>query len=552
MMPVPPLLGTMAFAGCVVAVCAGAVQQDGGVQAEEAYGGYFLRLGAIVCGVSLVAQIAVSCACGESIEQELAVNSDSTRVFREDEGISKLVPVVHGRKDTSTPLNKYTVKEVAQHSNRSDLWIMVDGLVYDITSYVDKHPGGVLPMENMAGKDCTDVLANYHAARVFKHMLPPFLIGEVTDYTVFPHVADFRAVRQELLRRGLFETDMRYYAKMCTWYMLLLLSSLYLSLHGQHAMIRMSGAVGIGLFWQQLAGLGHDLGHSGVTHVFMKDHLIGSVLTSLMGISTCWWKRNHNTHHIACNSIEHDPDIQHMPLMAVSPRIWSKPFWSTYYEKWVTMDAFGQWAVGHQDYLFFILMAFARFNLYVQSLTLLLSRERVHFRKTELVGLIVYFSWVGAVTLSQATAFQSVAWLLLSHAASGLLHVQIVTSHWAMETHHGRAYNDERDEWYITQLKTTMNIDTNPWLDWVHIGLQFQIEHHLYPRLPKHNLRKARDLVKVVCKKHGIHYHEPCFFQAVRDTMMTLSSAAAHARSSKKGKSGFYESALWDGLTLSG
>ena len=77
------------------------------------------------------------------------------------------------------------------------------------------------------------------------------------------------------------------------------------------------------------------------------------------------------------------------------------------------------------------------------------------------------------------------------------------------------AYNDADDEWYITQLKTTMNFDTPPaplcgiavtlgasltgtrfsvamlfWrLDWVHIGLQFQIEHHLFPRLPRHNLR---------------------------------------------------------------
>jgi len=554
MLPKSHLLGAVSCAGCVVAVFAGAVQQDGDSEAaQESYGGFILCWGAIMCGVSLVAQLAVSCVWGETAEKELEANEDSKLVFREDEGVSKLVPLVHERKDASTPLKKYTMKEVAEHNKRSDLWIVVDGFAYDVTNYVDKHPGGILPMENMAGKDCTDVLANYHAARVFKHMLPAFLVGEVSDYTVFPHVADFRAVRQELLRRGLYETDMRFYAKMGTWYAFLLTSSLYLSLYGQQAVTRMVGAIGIGLFWQQLAGLGHDLGHSGVTHVFMKDHLIGSMLIALMGISTCWWKRNHNTHHIACNSIEHDPDIQHMPVMAVSPRIWSKPFWSTYYNKWVTMDAFGQWAVGHQDYLFFILMAFARFNLYVQSLTLLLlSRERLHFRKTELVGMFVYFSWVGAVAWSQPTLFESVAWLLLSHAASGLLHVQIVASHWAMETYHGRAYNDETDEWYITQLKTTMNIDTNPWFDWVHIGLQFQIEHHLYPRLPRHNLRKARDMVKAVCKKHGIHHHEPSFFQAVADTMMTLSSAAAHARSSKRGKSGFYESALWDGLTLSG
>merc|ERR1712037_396329 len=94
----------------------------------------------------------------------------------------------------------------------------------------------------------------------------------------------------------------------------------------------------------------------------------------------------------------------------------------------------------------------------------------------------------------------------------GLHYRKLVISHWAMETYHNHAYNDATDEWYITQLKTTMDVDTHPLLDFVHIGLQFQIEHHLFPRLPRHNLRKARVMVKAICKKHGIHYHEPGFF----------------------------------------
>merc|ERR1712176_30657 len=121
-----------------------------------------------------------------------------------------------------------------------------------------------------------------------------------------------------------------------------------------------------------------------------------------------------------------------------------------------------------------------------------------------------------------------------------------------MHSYHGHAYNDDKDEWYITQLKTTMNVDTPPLLDWVHIGLQFQIEHHLYPRLPRHNLRKARDLVKAVCKKHDIHYHEPGFYQANVETLQVMYETACVARKSGIGKSRFYESALWDGLTLAG
>ncbi|OLP98306.1 Cytochrome B5 isoform D [Symbiodinium microadriaticum] len=77
-------------------------------------------------------------------------------------------------------LKKYTVAEVAKHNSRESIWVIIDGRVYDLTRYVDKHPGGHLMIENMAGKDClgTDAFANYHTARVYKHMLPPMLIGE--------------------------------------------------------------------------------------------------------------------------------------------------------------------------------------------------------------------------------------------------------------------------------------------------------------------------------------------------------------------------------------
>jgi len=342
---------------------------------------------------------------------------------------------------------------------------------------------------------------------------------------------------------------MRFYMKMAAWLAGLFFGALWLSLTGTSVSSRMAGAGLMGLFWQQLAGIGHDLGHSAVSHVFWKDHLIGSSLAALMGLSTCWWKRNHNTHHVVCNSVEHDPDIQHMPLIAVTPKVFEKPYWSTYYKKWVSMDALAEFLVSNQHIIFYPMMAFARFNLYAQSWIQLLSSEPLHYRKTEICSMSIFFAWMLGVAGSMPTWREAVCWLVVSHAVAGLLHVQIVISHWAMETYHGHAYNDDRDEWYITQLKTTMNIATPPVLDWLHIGLQFQIEHHLFPRLPRHNLRKARDLVKAVCKKHNIHYHEPGFFEANMETLRALYRTSRVAR---QGRSSFFDSALRDGLSLTG
>jgi len=459
---------------------------------------------------------------------------------------------------------------VAKHCTRDDAWVIIDERVYDVTRFIDKHPGGVGPILNLAGKDCTDVFANYHAHRIYRTMLPGFLIGEMAagEIVVWPHVADFRRVRLELLRRGLFETDMRYYYKMIAWHALLLLGGLYLSLGPHSAAVRMLGAATIGIFWQQLAGIGHDLGHSGVTHSFYLDHVIGSVLSSLMGLSVGWWKSDHNTHHVVCNAIEHDPNVQHMPMLAITSKIFSKAkFWDTYHHKWVGMDDVAHLLVSYQHLFFYPLMALGRWNLYVQGLIyLIMQHDKTHFRKTELAGVAVYFAWVFGVAFSMPTYALGVAWIFMSHAVAGILHVQIVLSHWSMHSYEGRAYTGPDDEWYITTMRTTMNVATHPLLDWTHIGLQFQVEHHLFPRLPRHNLRVARDMVKEVVEKHfpagsdeckrlfplGKAYHEPSFFEGNLDMWRVLKRAAYDARRAKKGEHGFWECALWEGMNCAG
>ncbi|CAJ1461376.1 unnamed protein product [Effrenium voratum] len=538
------MLGSLA-AGFVGTAAGFGTASDG---VDEGQMARMLRLGSTAAAAALAVQICIFERAGKG-SKELEKNTDKDLIFREEEGKTLLVPL---RPKSSKELKKYTVEEVAKHNTRESIWIIVDDLVYDLTRYIDKHPGGPLMIENMAGKDCTDVFANYHSARVYKQMLPPMLIGQATNVTVPPHVQDFRAIRQELLRRGLFETDMRFYAKMAAWLVSLFFLALYLSVGCTSTSSHMAGAAVMGLFWQQLAGIGHDMGHSGITHHFHFDHAFCSSLVGFMGISVCWWKRNHNTHHIVCNSIEHDPDIQHLPALAVSPEIIKKPFFSTYYKEIKALDAVARFMVSYEHILFYPIMMVARFNLYAQSLIQLFAKEPLHYRKLELCSFAIYFTWVTALVLSLPTWKETFGWLLVSHAVSGLLHVQICCSHFSMDLYHGHAYNDASDEWYITQLKTTMNFDTPPMFDWVHIGLQFQIEHHLFPRLPRHNLREARRLVREVCAKHQIHYHEPGFFQANWETLKCLWNTAKAARLTKKGDSGFYESILWDGLTLNG
>jgi len=138
-----------------------------------------------------------------------------------------------------------------------------------------------------------------------------------------------RELRQELLRRGLFETSAAYYAKLGAWLLCLLAAALALTLGGWAK----CGAMLLGLFWQQCAFVGHDAGHNALTHDRATDKAIGLLVGPILtGISIEWWCRSHNVHHVATNSIERDPDIQHLPAMAIDSAICER-YWSTYHDK---------------------------------------------------------------------------------------------------------------------------------------------------------------------------------------------------------------------------
>ena len=51
-----------------------------------------------------------------------------------------------------------------------------------------------------------------------------------------------------------------------------------------------------------------------------------------------------------------------------------------------------------------------------------------------------------------------------------------------------------------------MDVDCPRWLDFIHGGLQFQAVHHLFPRIPRHNLREAQKLVRKFCDEMDLKY----------------------------------------------
>ena len=174
-------------AGLRAATKAAALADDSyiGGRAGEPLQATALRLGSLASAVALVVQLVLDWQAGYIADpvnrpegrKTAAPTADGGEALtlREDGGVTKAValyPALPTRL-RDEPLPKFTMAEVAKHGTREDCWVILDGRAYDITRFIDKHPGGVGPIVNMAGKDATDVFDNYHAARVYKTMLAP-------------------------------------------------------------------------------------------------------------------------------------------------------------------------------------------------------------------------------------------------------------------------------------------------------------------------------------------------------------------------------------------
>ncbi|EPE27564.1 Cytochrome b5-like heme/steroid binding protein [Glarea lozoyensis ATCC 20868] len=78
---------------------------------------------------------------------------------------------------------QFTIKEVAEHHKDSDkgLYIIVDADVYDVTGFVDEHPGGAKILKRVAGKDASKQFWKYHNESVLKKYQPKLKIGSVKE-----------------------------------------------------------------------------------------------------------------------------------------------------------------------------------------------------------------------------------------------------------------------------------------------------------------------------------------------------------------------------------
>lgn len=352
----------------------------------------------------------------------------------------------------------------------------------------------------MDGMSYLDTITREHISLDLEKYPPP---DKETQARV---AAKYRELHQKVYDTGLYNCNYKAYGIEFLRYTALAVGSAVCLHHEWYAL----SAFLLGALWHQLSFTVHDAGHMGITHNYLIDSCIGALIADFMGgLSIGWWKRNHNVHHVVTNAPEHDPDIEHMPLFAVSHRLLGS-LRSTYYERVMSYDAVAKVLLRIQAWTYYPLLALARFNLYRLSWDFLLMGRgpkkgpALAIWWLEIIGQVFFWTWFGYGLVYNLLPdnWTRFYFVMISSITASPLHVQIVLSHFAMST----VELGPQESFPQRQLRTTMDIDCPEWLDFFHGGLQFQVIHHLFPRVPRHNLRATQKLVQEFCNEVNIPY----------------------------------------------
>uniref|UniRef100_A0A8B9TSL4 Cytochrome b5 heme-binding domain-containing protein n=1 Tax=Anas platyrhynchos TaxID=8839 RepID=A0A8B9TSL4_ANAPL len=401
----------------------------------------------------------------------------------------------------------FTWEEIAQRSGRGpppqDRWLVIDRKVYDISHFYKRHPGGARLLSSHAGQDVTDAFVAFHVDKLLVNKyLKPLLIGELApdQPSIEPTknkmlVKDFRELRASVEKMGLLKPNKLFFFLHLAHILLLDTAAwLVLFYFGTSLMPFIVSLVMLSTSQVQASWLQHDLGHLSVFKKTKWNHLLHKfVMCHLIGASAKWWTLLHSRHHAKPNCFQKDPDIDMHPFLFTLGKKFSVEL-GIKKKKYMPYN--------HQHKYFFI-------SEYLHSPATLISNG-------------AYRSYFGAAfKLQRASHIISV----LPPETSRMLESSWFV--WVSQMNHipMDIYYDKNLDWVSTQLQATCNVEQSLFNDWFTGHLNFQIEHHLFPTMPRHNYWKVAPLVKSLCAKHGIEYQCKPLLTAFADIVHSLKNS---------------------------
>ena len=277
--------------------------------------------------------------------------------------------------------------------------------------------------------------------------------------------------------------------------------------------VQLAVAAVFGIVLAQWGFLGHDAAHRQIFRSGPRNEALARVVAGLVcGMSSTWWARKHTRHHLAPNQIGKDPDIE--------------PGVIRFYPG-ETPGRAGvlRFLADHQGWWFFPILIFEGLNLHVQGFRTVLGRGPVKHRWTELGFMATRIGGYLAVLLIFLPLGMAAAFLGVQLAVLGLyLGGTFAPSHKGMPI----LGPDVRIDFLRRQVLMSRNITGSYVVTAAMGGLNYQIEHHLFPSMPGPNLRRAQRTVRDFCRQRGVPYTETSLLRSYRIVVRYLNRVGLH------------------------
>jgi fatty acid desaturase len=328
---------------------------------------------------------------------------------------------------------------------------------------------------------------------------------------------EYLQLRRLVAEQGLLDRQYLYYAVKVLGSLAALFAGVAVIVVFDQFWVQMINAVFLAGVFAHFGFIGHDSGHRQIFHSPFRNDLVMLLAGLVTGMTPSWWQDKHNAHHRNPNQLSLDGDIE-VVVFAFTE------------EQALESRGFLRFLVRYQAFLFYPTLLLTSLSLVGGGLAYLLRRERVRYPLAEITMVLAGIGLYAGILFVFLPAWQAVVFILVHRALAGL-HMGSVFA----PNHKGMPVLEPgtKLDFLRQQALTSRDVIPNPVIDFSYGGLNYQIEHHLFPNMPRNQLRNAREVVKSFCRERGIPYHETGFWRSHREILGYMHEVSAPLRRSR-------------------
>eukprot|EP00128_Syssomonas_multiformis_P004557 Colp12_sorted_trinity150504_noHs@32663 len=382
--------------------------------------------------------------------------------------------------------------------DNKEIVVILHGKRVNVTSWAKRHPGGRKVLHIYNGRDATEAFEAMHTDQARKLLSGMSKKSEEHDPKVHgdalgpsPQMAkEFAELKELLTAKGFFKTN---------WFDEILKAALVflpqiLGIYMMHTTAwSYTGAFLFAMGVQQAGWVAHDYSHHSVFKSPVVNDAFARFFGFVQGYELQWWKARHNTHHVVTNEVGNDPDIKTAPLFV-------------YFRKKLN-------AIQKYQHIYFVPML-TMLDVYWRVESLMFITSRLPKMLPHLGLLLLNYVYCYFV-------FSPVGWgpaILYTLVKGFTTAVVVFSTHYAEERvpkghHYGLAEQSAR---------ASRNVKGGLLIDYFTGFISRQVEHHMFPTMPRCNLPATEPYVKAFLAKHGVPFNEDSLWGCVKRNIDAL------------------------------